>query len=391
MPLVSKAFGDIITFTRASTATYFDSAGVLQSAAIDAPRLDYNPSTLAAQGLLIEEARTNLCLQSEDWGSATWSKSGSTITANATTAPTGTTIADKLVEDTSTGTHITTQSISLGGSVDNSAYVISVFAKASERTRFQLFDNAQASSGITAFDLSNGTVVSGTGTITAVGNGWYRCSVFPLKSTSITSTLTIRLISTGTTTSYTGDGTSGIFLFGAQLEAGAFPTSYIPTTTTALTRSADVASVNTLSPWFNAAAGTIYTEFLVPQIGRAGRLFAVDDGGITNMIDGTIGAANAVAIESVAAGVYGGFAGTANTITANTTQKSAFTFSTSASETACLNAGTVGTNNITLPSASLTRLLLGRQNNGVELCGYLRRLTFYPRQLSNAELQTITT
>jgi len=390
MPLVSKAFGDIITFTRASTGTFFNSSGVLTSAAIDAPRLDYDPSTLAAQGLLIEEARTNLCLQSEDWGSATWSKSGSTITANATAAPTGTTIADKLVEDTSTGTHITTQSISLGGSVDNSAYVISVFAKASERTRFQLFDNAQASSGITAFDLSNGTVVSGTGTITAVGNGWYRCSVFPLKSTSITSTLTIRLISTGTTTSYTGDGTSGIFLFGAQLEAGAFPTSYIPTTTTALTRSADVASVNTLSPWWNSAAGTFYAEFSVPQIGRAGRLLAVDDGGITNMIDGTISATNGVSIEAVAAGVYGGFASAVGSITANATQKSALTFSTSASETACLNAGTVGSNNITLPSASLTRLLLGRQNNGVELCGYLRRLTFYPRQLSNAELQAIT-
>ncbi len=286
MPLVSKAFGDIITFTRASTGTFFNSSGVLTRAAIDAPRLDYDPSTLAAQGLLIEEARTNLCLQSEDWGSATWSKSGSTITANATAAPTGTTIADKLVEDTSTGTHITTQSISLGGSVDNSAYVISVFAKASERTRFQLFDNAQASSGITAFDLSNGTVVSGTGTITAVGNGWYRCSVFPLKSTSITSTLTIRLISTGTTTSYTGDGTSGIFLFGAQLEAGAFPTSYIPTTTTALTRSADVASVNTLSPWYSATEGTLFAEVvgLMPStLGFNRAVAAFSDNSYNNM------------------------------------------------------------------------------------------------------------
>lgn len=176
-----------------------------------------------------------------------------------------------------------------------------------------------------------------------------------------------------------------------QLEQGAFATSVIPTTTTALTRSADVASVNTLSPWWNSAAGTFYTEFSLPSIGRAARLFAVDNGSVTNMIDATVSVGNGIAIEAVAAGVYGGSVGTSNTITANTTQKSAFTFSTSASETACLNAGTVGSGAVTLPSASLTRLLLGQQaNSAATLGGYLRRLTFYPRQLSNAEIQSLT-
>jgi len=393
MPLVSKAFGDIITFTRASTGTFFNSSGVLTSAAIDAPRLDYDPSTLAAQGLLIEEARTNLCLQSEDWGSATWSKSGSTITANATAAPTGTTIADKLVEDTSTGTHITTQSISLGGSVDNSAYVISVFAKASERTRFQLFDNAQASSGITAFDLSNGTVVSGTGTITAVGNGWYRCSVFPLKSTSITSTLTIRLISTGTTTSYTGDGTSGIFLFGAQLEAGAFPTSYIPTTTTALTRSADVASVNTLSPWYNASEGTLFAEatstgyvlntnfplLATLDNGTNDNRITISQGSTSNSLwvnlrssaVGTTLADTNVDLTATPAKIAGGFSGT--------------TISVSVNGQATVSGTTNG-----VPSGMAALYLGSRTLYLSALNGYLRRITYYPRRLSNAELQAIT-
>jgi hypothetical protein len=355
------------------------------------PRFDYNPSTLAAQGFLVEEARTNLCLQSEDWGSATWSKSGSTITANATTAPTGTTVADKLVEDTSTGTHITTQSISLGGSVDNSAYVISVFAKASERTRFQLFDNAQASSGITSFDLSNGTVVLGTGTITAVGNGWYRCSVFPLKSTSITSTLTIRLISTGTTTSYTGDGTSGIFVFGAQLEAGAFPTSYIPTTTTALTRSADVASVNTLSPWYNASAGTTYFEGVSfdTATGSFPIAYQFNDGSANNRMQISRNNGSGAARMSVISGGVSQAAADATAWTLNATTKAALAYATN-DFAIVANGGAVTTDTSgTVPT--VTNVLLGSQvTGGSNLNGYLRRITYYPLRLSNAQLQNLT-
>jgi hypothetical protein len=352
------------------------------------PRLDYNPSTLAAQGFLVEEARTNLCLQSEDWGSATWSKSGSTITANATTAPTGTTVADKLVEDTSTGTHITTQSISLGGSVDNSAYVISVFAKASERTRCQLFDNAQASSGITSFDLSNGTVVSGTGTITAVGNGWYRCSVFPLKSTSITSTLTIRLISTGSTTNYTGDGTSGIFVFGAQLEVGAFPTSYIPTTTTALTRAADVASVNTLSPWFNATEGTWFADATIN--------FAVT--GFPVIVDGRVSSTDIVQVGYVTENLSVGYVKAGNVdqavlyntgLTGVRNRRIAFGVKTN-DFAISTNGGPIVSDALGSMPTNITSISLGNAAGANVLNGYLRRIAYYPRRLSNAELQSIT-
>jgi hypothetical protein len=410
-----------ITFSRASGATWFNSAGTVTNTMTGVvvsytastqvlvvnvasvvgsgtyatwqvsnlmPRLDYNPSTLAAQGFLVEEARTNLCLQSEDWGSATWSKSGSTITANATTAPTGTTVADKLVEDTSTGTHITTQSISLGGSVDNSAYVISVFAKASERTRFQLFDNAQASSGITSFDLSNGTVVSGTGTITAVGNGWYRCSVFPLKSTSITSTLTIRLISTGSTTNYTGDGTSGIFVFGAQLEVGAFPTSYIPTTTTALTRAADVASVNTLSPWFNATEGTWFADATIN--------FAVT--GFPVIVDGRVSSTDIVQVGYVTENLSVGYVKAGNVdqavlyntgLTGVRNRRIAFGVKTN-DFAISTNGGPVVSDALGSMPTNITSISLGNAAGANVLNGYLRRIAYYPRRLSNAELQSIT-
>jgi hypothetical protein len=296
------------------------------------------------------------------------------------------------VEDTSTGTHITTQSISLGGSVDNSAYVISVFAKASERTRFQLFDNAQASSGITSFDLSNGTVVSGTGTITAVGNGWYRCSVFPLKSTSITSTLTIRLISTGSTTNYTGDGTSGIFVFGAQLEVGAFPTSYIPTTTTALTRAADVASVNTLSPWYNQTEGSVYVELqsLSPltavqsvALGKFPTVYFFEAGASdSNLLWYGVGA------EMFILNTYNNI----GTVPSGINKFAVSMAPTAGQSRSSLNGAAAVNRNGTL-SGTATGLFLGGNSltpGGTALNGWLRRFTYYPRTLSAAELASIT-
>jgi hypothetical protein len=109
------------------------------------------------------------------------------------------------------------------------------------------------------------------------------------------------------------------------------------------------------------------------------------------MIDGTFSAANGFLIEAIAGGVYGGSSLATGSITANTIQKTAAVFTASGNELACLNAGAVGSASLTLPSVSLTRLLLGIQAVGVaNINGYLRRITYYPRRLSNAQLQQIT-
>ena len=388
MALVNKTFSDIITFTRASTATFFNSAGVLTSAATNAPRFDYNPATLAAQGLLIEESRANLLLQSEDFDNATWSaKTAVTITTNTTSAPNGTSTADTITEDATTNQHLTGAAAS-GGVSSGTTYTFSCFVKQGSGTRKVFLTSF--GEGYSVFDPTTGAVVQAGGnvcTATNVGNGWWRFSA-AITKTNTNSGFFIGLWST--TNNYAGDGTSSLIFWGAQLEAGAFPTSYIPTTTTALTRAADVANVNTLSPWYNASASTIYAEVAVPQLGRAARPWTVDDGSMSNIVDATISVANGFAVEAIAGGVYGGFAAATGLITANTTQKTAAVFTTSGNELACLNAGTVGSNAITLPSVSLTRLLLGRQDNGVALCGWLRRLTYYPRAFSAAELQAIT-
>ena len=380
-----------VTFSRASTATYFDETGVLRTAANDAPRFDYDPATLAARGFLIEEARTNQILYSEDF-STTWLPTDSSVSTNATTGPDGTTNADKLVVNSGTTLRPrVVQTVATSG-----VLTFSIFAKAAEYSFLQVNQGGTNAYGA-SFDLSNGTVVyagaslSSAPIIQSVGNGWYRCIITANFLAAAFQVGMNDVSGAPLSTVASGDGTSGLYIWGAQLEAGAFATSYIPTTTTALTRAADVASVNTLSPWYNATEGTLFAEFMVPQLGRAARLWVFDSGSSTNQIDGTVTATNNAAIEAVDAGVFSGSVPTVNLVVANTTQKFASTFSTSANETSCLNAGTVASANITLPSASLTNLKLGRQTAGVApLNGYLRRVTYYPRRLSNAELQAIT-
>ncbi len=169
-------------------------------------------------------ARVNLLTYSEQFENGVWSKSNATVTANATASPDGATTADKLVEDTATSFHYTTFLFTPAAST---SYTVSVYAKASERTRLRISGSglSWASQPIAVFDLSAGTVVTTSGaftstSITSVGNGWYRCTATGLSNAAPTASqemVQFVLISSGTTASYTGDGTSGIFIWGADL------------------------------------------------------------------------------------------------------------------------------------------------------------------------------
>ena len=388
--LEQKNFADIVTFTRASTGTYFNSAGTLTTAAINEARFDFNPSTLAAQGLLIEEQRTNLALQSEDFAT-TWTVTGATVSANATSAPSGTTTADKLQEDTSTGSHLVTQNITFTAA----SHTASIFAKKAERDwiRVLFFDGTNTFSAF--FNLNTGTVgtVTGTGataSIQNVGNGWYRCAVTATASAG-SGSFAPRVALADNNSSYAGSTGSGIFIWGAQLELGAFATSVIPTTTTALTRSADVASVNTLSPWFNAVEGTTYFEGVTfdATAGSFPRAFQFNDGTNNNVIQVTRNPSSAKARMSVVVGGVAQAADDATTWTLNTNTKVALAYAVN-NFAIVANGGAATTDTSgTLPT--VTSLLLGSQSGTVSfLNGYLRRITYYPRRLANADLQAIT-
>ena len=257
----SKTLDPRITFIRTQTgseASYVDESGIIRYASADEPRFDHDPETGRCLGLMIEEQRTNLLTNSEEFDS--WNKNNSSVTSNATTAPDGTTTADKLVENSSTGNKEVYQSATF---TSGTSLTFSCFAKAAGRTRFRLAGTTERfDSGTNAyFDLSNGTVVTTTGgftsaSIEAYPNGWYRCVGTMLPTSSGTNNVFITLVNTGTTTGYTGDGSSGIFLWGAQLEADKDVSSYIPTTNATVTRNADNVWMSDISVFFNPSEGT---------------------------------------------------------------------------------------------------------------------------------------
>jgi len=403
MALVSKNFSDIITFTRASTATFFDSAGVLQSAAINAPRLDYDPSTLAAQGLLIEESRTNSIRNNTMVGAVAgtpgtlptnWSVSGITgITREivGTGVSNGITYIDVRYSGTTP----------VGGGLNNINLDASTAAAAA---------NGQSWTSSSYFALVGGTT-------TGVNSIRLRVAIYssvPAYLGELVATPT-NLVSSLTSpqrrlepTSGTISNASAAFVqpyieisFAAstavdftlriglpQLELGAFATSVIPTTTTALTRAADVASVNTLSPWYNSASGTLYAEAQTFSTSGTAVLAGIDDTTTANRIQLRRSFAfSASGYRMVSSGGSIDIAQVSGTVAGVNKLSIA---ATAGAQTASTNGSTVtGIVSIT-PMPTVTRLALGDGPGSTPLNGWLRRVTFYPRVLSQSEQNAIT-
>ena len=261
--------------TRATTATRTNSSGLIESVPINEPRLDY--SLGSCPNILLEPQRTNLALRSEEFDNASWVKTRVSVTANSTTSPSGVVNADSLIEDTSTATH----PMSVAFTAIASPYTVTIYAKANGRNWLNISFLSTANANA-YFDLQNGVLgtigAASTATITSVGNGWYRCSMTATTAAGA-NTLAFYLASSNNTLSYTGDGTSGLFLWGAQLEAGAYATSYIPTTSASVTRNADVISRSNIftNGLITASGGTWFVDLIgnvsVTRDASAGGIF----------------------------------------------------------------------------------------------------------------------
>lgn len=385
--LESKTFAQIITFTRASGGGRFNSSGVYEWLANDAPRLDYDPVTLQPKGLLIEEQRTNLLTYSEQFDNAAWTKGGATIGANVAVSPDGTASADKLIEDTSVSTsHRALRSFA---AITNAVYTYSVFLKKDTRTWacLNLFDGTNTWSAF--FNLATGAVgtISGTGTtakIESVGSDWFRCSV----TATGAFTQAVTSLATGDNGNiYTGDGTSGIYIWGAQLEVGSFPTSYIPTTTAQVTRAADIASVNVLSPWFNASEGTLFVE---------GSRMGTSLTALCGLSDTT--ASNRVLIRGLGPNdanlkIVSGGVNVADISTGPFPLNQSIRFALGLSPTSIqlFSAGVLRYSAPMSGAVPVTRLHIGTDQQGTGLLnGHIRNISYYPRAYSGIVLQEMT-
>ena len=296
----SQRLDSTVVYTRTGPATYYDMDGNLRIAPPQTPRFTHDPSTLQVRGLMIEESRQNLQVQSAQFGNTSvWAtQAASLVTATETTSPTGNYDAYKLVDDNSTGSH-GFYGIELvnGGYVQpvtqNQTYTASIFAKAGARSQMAIVFAGEGAASI--FDLQNGVVAQEGGSynssIQTLANGWFRCSSTVTKQNVSGNVLIYSAV--GLSTTFTGDNTSALYVYGFQLEQGAFATSYINNRLVANVRGAD--QVTLVSSEFNSKYPVAGAAFAVDATldyrptslvvnNQRSTLFSFSDGTVNNRI-----------------------------------------------------------------------------------------------------------
>jgi hypothetical protein len=259
----SKSLDPRLTYTRASTATYFDNNGVMKTAFSGEGRLDYDPDTGELLGWLSEPGVTNYLLRSEDF-TTTWVSTETTVSSNSSNGLDGTTTADKLVASSNSGNHLVSQTFTS----TTATRTFFVFAKQDELQylALRLFDGT-TQQAFAYFDLSDGsvgTVAAGTARIKRMKNGYYKCIVYANSmAASASATAEIYLADADNSNSFTGNDSDGLTVWGAQVENNnRLDTSYIKTEAAQVTRAADNVSLSSanLSSWLNQTEGTFYIE-----------------------------------------------------------------------------------------------------------------------------------
>jgi hypothetical protein len=366
-----------LTFTRASTATRVNASGLIEEVASGVPRLDYTNSSCPK--LLLEPQRTNVVTYSQQFEHPDWSAANITVTANAIASPDGTTNADKIESTTTVNSYVNQSTSNVG------AYTHSVYAKAGNVSSFTILWASYNGGKAATFNLSNGTATTEgatvSATITNVGNGWYRCT------TTDTSANYIVLISLNNVSNTAISIGSYIYLWGAQAESGAYATSYIPTTSAAVTRVADAAEKTGISSLIGQTEGVLFVDFQINSFDQLAKWIAFLGGGstyvgiftsTTNFFNLEVFNVSTQAINTTAGFVVG--------------QRYKIAIAYKANDFAFyVNGVQVGTDNSgTVPTMSEFKLQYNTTANNLTARTYNQALLFKTR-LTNAQLAELTT
>jgi len=352
------------------------------------------PQTVCApKGLLIEEARTNSLLQSNTFTNAAWNQATNIVVSTATiSSPDGTANAYTLTDNATNAAHCifgTGASITAG-----TAYTVSVYANAGT-LRYVSLRGEQTSVASNypwiTVDLQTGAINSNglatSSSATPVGNGWYRITLTFTALSTIVGNLVIAASNVSTApivTNTLGNAYAGttqtLYVYGAQLEAGAFPTSYIPTTSAAVTRAADVAQITSF-PWFNATAGSFVAVFDAASITQT-----------TSIIGSALSSGAAIMYSSIGdIKTFDGTTGAATTgsYAINTTAKGGLTYSASG-RTVMLNGNLGGIGTVAGNLQTVTSIVLGSGFGANYLNGHLQSIQYFNYALTNTQLQALT-
>lgn len=386
-----------VTVTRSlDTATRVNSSGYIEMVNANLPRFDYDPVSQISKGLLIEESRANLLTYSSDYSNPiVWAPtpaSSVSFSAGAPTSPDGTANTTKLIEYTNNGQH-RIRRFNLPLFSTSTTYTYSFFVKQADTRNVEIFLFSTGSATIAGakFDLSSGTVIStsaGTSSVVPFKDGWYRCIVTGTTNASAQGTCLVDLgitLADGTV-SYTGNGSSGIYIWGAQLEIGSFATSYIPTTTTSLTRNSDVVGMTgtNFSNWWQATTGTLAVVAQQSTVSGTSTWVQFDDATADNLIalrGSTTNPELYIKATTDQAQIDAG------TIAANTSYNLAGAWNTDSCAAALNAAAPVSDTAATIPTVTQARLGSDGTNY---LNGWLRSVKYWPQRLIDAEVQAFS-
>jgi hypothetical protein len=359
-----------------------------------APRFDHDPTTGESLGLLVEESRTNLLPSSEDVDYAGYQRAAITTSLDVATvtAPDGTTTADEIAPTATTEEHFigytTPANVTAG-----TAYTFSAYVKPNGT------DSVRIRFAFAGFNNQNGSHVFSTNTttsgncdfkITPVANGWYR-----IQGTVVADSTAIGQprIYPNENNSWLGVPSEALYVWGAQLEEGSFPTSYIPTTDATVTRAADVASISgsNFSSWYRQDEGTLFADSARTSVVPASdfpQVFYLNDGTPSNSIN--IGYITSTVSQFRVRTAGNNEANPTPSITA-LLRKTAGAYKLDDVAVSTNGSSVLVDSSVILPT-TLNSAALGNAQSGASnfLNGTIRRLTYWPQRLPNETLSTIT-
>ena len=368
----------VTAYNATTTTAITNYIPVLLSAPTNQARFDHDPVARTSLGLLIEQQSTNLFLYSVDFTNSYWTKDNVSLTPTANIAPDGTQSAQLVTASSSTFWRISKTGITGITSIN---IVQSIYVKKGNADVIGM--NIDGNVSVTYTFSTNvfssvGTSVVSTSS-TSVGNGWFRLAV--VLNTPAWTPSPIRLLALNDT----------CFIWGAQLEALAFPTSYIPTVASQVTRSADSASMTgtNFSSWYNPAGGTVYSEFILRNTAAFQPSFSINSG--TNANEVILGGLTTTGYYVVYANGTVQFNANPTVGAINTTTKASTSFLNNTVFGVSFN-GAAATNSASslITAQNVNILLIGNETQQRKMNGTIKKLMFYPVAATNTQLQALT-
>jgi hypothetical protein len=356
-----------VTVTRLlNTATRVNSSGLIETVNANLPRFDYDPVTLAPKGLLIEESRTNVIPASSDFNNGFWLKLGVSVTSDVIVAPDGTLTGDRVVGATGTAFSANVLRFNSGLTAGGASNVASAYVIADGATTMQMYFR----------DGVNGNVYSTP--VISLTAGWQR--------------ITLSIPSANIGILFFGNSNGNFGLWGAQLEAGAFATSYIPTTTLAVLRNADAVTMTgtNFSDWYNASQSTLMAEASTFSNAATDKFVAnINNNGFPNRILMNFTATNNFSASLVSNSVTQVSGSNGVSAALNTPIK--MCFATKLDSFAFSQSGvSPTTDNLGVMPVTVDRLWIGSAFTTAFLNGHMRQIKYWPQRLIDAETQAFS-